>query len=62
MGSKVFQALLFFEGIHASPEPIVLISHKFVLANQPLEGLYDQFITIVHVFKDVLSEDEVTTV
>src|SRR5258708_31367501 len=58
----VLQQLLFPEGVHASPEPVVGIGQKPALGGQALERLLDQLHAVAPIVEDLFAKDQEPTV
>ena len=58
----LLQLLAVLEGIHRHPEVIVLVGRESAFLQQPMEGLPDQFVSVVDVVENLSLEDEISAV
>src|SRR5215472_4328666 len=62
LGVEVVEMLLVLEGVHASPEAIVLISDELLFGDEAPEWLVDEFFAFLQVLENIFFENEVAAI
>src|SRR5207244_3759702 len=60
--NHVFELLSISQRVHRPPEALVLISHKRILLDQPIERLEHELFAVPDMLKNLVTEHEVTAV
>src|SRR5579859_243406 len=61
-GIEVIEVLFVLEGVHAGPEPIVLMRDQLLFRDETLKGLMNEFFTIFQILENLSFEDEISTI